>query len=43
MVKNFSYITNERVDALYLTINKINGYIDEGNENNYLTLVPSSY
>ena len=32
IVKNL--ITNERVDALYLTINKINGYIDEGNENN---------
>ena len=43
MVKNLSYITIERVNALYLIINKINGYIEESNGNKYLNLVPSSY
>ena len=38
-VKGFSQSTNNSVNPLYRTIDKMNGYIEEGNENKYLTLV----
>ena len=41
MVKGVSYTTIIRVNSLYLVINKINGYIEELNGNEYLTLVPN--
>ena len=34
-------MTTNSVTPLYLTINKINGYIEESHENKYLTLVPT--
>ena len=37
--KNLSYKKINSVNPLYLTINKVNGYIEESNENKYLTLV----
>ena len=36
-----SYKATNNVKYLYLIINKINGCIEENNENKYLTLVPS--
>ena len=36
-----SYINVNTVNALYLAINKINGYIEENIGNNYLKLVPT--
>ena len=39
-VKNLSYAKVNSVNSLYLISDKINGYIKEGNENKYLTLVP---
>ena len=41
MVKDVSYTTINRVNSLYLIINKINGYIEELHGNEYLTLVPN--
>ena len=38
MCKDFSYATTNSVNGLCLIINKINGYIEERNENEYLTL-----
>ena len=35
------YATANSIKHLYLIINKINGYIEESNENKYLTLVSS--
>ena len=35
------YQTKNSVKPLYLTTNKINEYIEERNENKYLTLVPT--
>ena len=40
-VKDLRYVKINSVNPLYLIINIINGYIDEGNGNEYLTLVPS--
>ena len=34
-----SYDATNSVNSLYLIFNKLNGYIDERNENQYLTLV----
>ena len=33
---------NDSVNPLYLTFNKVNGYLEEINENKYLTLVASN-
>ena len=41
MVKDVSYTTINRVNSLYLIINKINGSIEELNGNEYLTVVPN--
>ena len=41
MVKDLSYETINSLHPLYLNINKINGYIEESNENKYVTLVPT--
>ena len=38
-VKNPSYVKINRVNHLYLIIDKINGYIEENNGNKYLTPV----
>ena len=40
-VKNLSYITVNRVNSLYLIINKVNEYNEESNGNKYLMLVPT--
>ena len=37
--KSLRYIIINSVNPLYVIINKINGYIEESNENKYLTLV----
>ena len=39
-VKNLSYTKINSVNTLYLIIKKVNGYIQEGNGNKYLMLVP---
>ena len=39
MFKGLRYIKINSVNALYLIINKINGYFEEINGNKYLTLV----
>ena len=41
-VKDLKYIKINHVNPLYLIINKINGFIEEGNGNKYLTLVPTN-
>ena len=38
-VKNLSYVKINSVNPLYLIIDQIDGYIEEYNENKYLTLV----
>ena len=40
-IKSLRYAKINIVKSLYLLINKINGYIEESNENKYLTLVPT--
>ena len=40
-VKNLSYVKINSVNPLYLIIDQIDGYIEEYNENKYLTLVPT--
>ena len=40
-MKNLRYIKIKGVNPLYLIINKLNGYIEESNQNKYLTLVPT--
>ena len=39
---SFSYAAVNSVIPLYLTINKIDEYIEENNGNKYLTLVPTN-
>ena len=41
MIKEFSYVKVNSINPLYLVLDKINGYIEESNGNNYLTLVPT--
>ena len=36
------YVKINRVNPLYLILNKVNGYFQEINENKYLTLVPTN-
>ena len=40
-VKNLSYVKINSVNPLYFIIDQIDGYIEEYNENKYLTLVPT--
>ena len=40
-IKSLRYAKINIVKSLYLLIDKINGYIEESNENKYLTLVPN--
>ena len=40
-VTDVSYATINNANALYLIVNKVNGYIDVSNVNKYLTLVPT--
>ena len=40
-MKNLRYIKIKSINPLYLIINKLNGYIEESNQNKYLTLVPT--
>ena len=40
-IKSLRYAKINIVKSLYLLIDKINGYIEESNENKYLTLVPT--
>ena len=37
-MKNFDYINIHSVNPLYLIIDKVDGYIEENNENKYLIL-----
>ena len=39
MIRDISYAAINSVNSLYLTSNKMNGCIEESNENKYLTLV----
>ena len=40
-IKSLRYAKINIVKSLYLLIDKISGYIEESNENKYLTLVPT--
>ena len=40
-IKDLSYAAVNSVNLLYLTINKMNGYIEENNRNKYSILVPA--
>ena len=40
--KNLSYVKISSVDPLYLSIDKVDRYIQENNENKYLTLVSTN-
>ena len=40
-VKNFTSIKINSANHLYLSFNKVNGYIEESNGSKYLTLVPT--
>ena len=42
MIKDSKYIKINSVNPLYLTINKMNKYFEESNENKYLMLVPTN-
>ena len=41
-IKDSKYLKINSVNPLYLIINKVNGYFAEINENEYLTLVPTT-
>ena len=40
-IKDSKYIRSNKVNPLFLIINKVNGYIKKINGNKYLTLLPS--
>ena len=42
MIKNLKYIKVNSVNSLYLISNKMNGYFEEINGNEYLMLVPTN-
>ena len=42
MIKYSEYVKIDSVNSLYLTINKVNGYLEEIYGNKYLTLVPTN-
>ena len=41
-IKDSKYVKINSVNSLYLIFNKVNGYFEEINGNNYLTLVPTN-
>ena len=41
-IKDSKYVKINSVNPLYLMFNKMNGYVEEINENKYLTLVPTN-
>ena len=41
-IKDLKYLKIYSVNTLYLSINKVNGYLEEINKNNYLMLVPTN-
>ena len=41
-IKDWKYVKIYTVNPLYLISNKVNGYFEETNGNNYLTLVPTN-
>ena len=41
-IKDLKYLKINRVNTLYLIFSKVNGYFEENNGNEYLTLVPTS-
>ena len=40
-MKSFNKATINKVNPLYLIVNKINGYMEESSGNKYFTLVPT--
>ena len=42
MIKNLKYIKVNSLNSLYLILNKMNGYFEEINGNEYLMLVPTN-
>ena len=41
-IKDLKYVKTDSINAIYLTLNKVNGYFEEINGNKYLTLVPAN-
>ena len=41
-IKDSKYVKINSVNSLYLIFNEVNGYFEEINGNNYLTLVPTN-
>ena len=41
-IKNSKYVKINSVNPLYLIFNKVNGYFEEINDNEYLTLVATN-
>ena len=41
-IKDWKYVKVYNVNPVYLIFNKVNGYIEEINENKFLTLVPTN-
>ena len=41
-IKDSNYIKINCVNPLYLILRRENGYVEENNENKYLTLVPTN-
>ena len=42
MIKDLKYLNINTVNRLYLIINKVNGYFEEFDKNNYLRLVSTN-
>ena len=41
-IKDSKYVKTNTVNHLYLIIRKFNGYFEESNKSDYLTLVPTN-
>ena len=41
-IKDLKYVKTDSINAIYLTLNKVNEYFEEINGNKYLTLVPTN-
>ena len=41
-IKDLKYVKINRVDPLYLIFSKVNGYFEEINKSNYLTLISTN-
>ena len=41
-IKDLKYVKTDSINAIYLTLNKVNGYFEEINGSKYLTLVPTN-